>query len=325
MRPLPDRQPHFEAREAMAAASGNLSRESFQEQVKRCEKAFLEATGHKHVELTESGSDAIFQVLSAIDGSTMVPDQGIWKGTLNHCRQLGVSTPVLSTNLGAIDPETLKKAIEKHDPTALFITSFAGYVAEQDIKSISRICRKHDVLLIEDASSSIGDDRLAKGKHSDVIVGSARTPKLLGLDSGGFITTSNKDIAERVEKLNRTFTQDPSICAGIAEALKNAPTTIAGLSEFSESLKKSLENVVHKEKRGVCVGVLMNDPRRFSRKARHVGHVTHSGKSLFTTCPRYDRFLEKGVVVEVKKLDVEAISYAEMESISNFIREVQET
>lgn len=321
MRPLPDRQPHLEAREAMTAASKNLSRENFQEHIERCKSALSEATGHKYAVLTRSGSDAVFQVLSAISGSIMVPDQGIWKGTLNHCRELGISTRTVPTDLGLIDSETLKEATEAHCPKALFITSFAGYVAEQEVEALSKVCAENDVLLIEDASSSIGDKALAKGWHSDIIVGSSRTPKILALDSGGFITTSNEEIMERVRELNKTFIPDPVLCAGMVEELKNTPHTISRLAQLSEALKEALDNSVHKGKRGICAGILMENPKRVARNARRVGLVTQSERSILTTCPRYDRFLEKGVVVELKKLDVESIGEAEIEHIFDVLRD----
>ncbi|MFQ5868246.1 MAG: hypothetical protein ACE5IT_09705, partial [bacterium] len=74
-------------------------------------------------------------------------------------------------------------------------------------------------------------------------------------------------------------------------------------------------------KRGICTGILMENPKRVARNARSLGLVTQSGKSLLTTCPRYDRFQENGVVVELKKIDVESVGEAEIEHISNILRD----
>lgn len=318
MKPLPDRQPGAAALDAIAMSAG-LTEEESQESVERCKAAFSSVTGHSHVELTRTGGEAIFRVLSAVGGSVMLPDQGIWQGTVKHCSGLGIPTTVLQTDLGLIDPERLSEAIKARRPKALFITSFAGYIAEQDLPAISEVCREEGVLLIEDASSSIGDGVLGKARYSDVIVGSAREPKLLFLKEGGFIATSNPEMAKTLESRG-CQKPSPDACAAMTAALKEAPQTLKELCSFSERLKERLDGVVHRGRRGPCVGVLTEAPKKVARKAAQSGLVTESGKTIFTTCPRYDRFLEKGLVIEVKKLDVGALGEAGLHRIIELIQ-----
>ena len=318
MKPFPDRQPSFDAQEAMTAASA-LSEGERHGQTEQCREALSKTTGHKDAELTESGSSAIFLVLSALGEGIMVPDRGIWKGTIEHCENLGLPISFLRTDLGLVEPETLKTDLERHRPKAFLMTSFAGYVAEQDVKTLSRICMDYEVLLIEDASISIGDRILARGIHADVIVASARAPKLLNLPSGGFITSSNHELMDKIRRLNNAFAPDPVVCAGMAEELKHSQKVLDDLTALSKHLKANLDGAVHRKRRAPCAGILLNNPKKLARDAPKLGLMTTGGRSLITTCPRYDRFLEKGVVVELKKLDPGSVGSAEIEHLSQVL------
>jgi aspartate aminotransferase-like enzyme len=320
MRPFSDRKPSALARDAMVEASENQSKEFQTETIESCKEALSKTTRHDQAEITGRGGEAIGMVLSALGGGIMFPDQGIWGGAPKHCEGRGITHFYLKTNLGLIEPEALKKAIEDNQPKALLITSFAGYIAEQDVRELSMICRERGVILIEDVSASIGDRILADGRFADVIVGSVRTPKLLNLPSGGFITSNNRGFMERIREHTKQFKPNPVMCAGITAELKHAQNTIDNLEGVSESLKIQLDGVIHRGKRGLCVGLLHDEePKRLAKKARGDGLVTITGRSLLSTCPRYDRFLESGAVVELKKLDPKSIGEAELKYISETI------
>ncbi len=319
MRPFRDRQPSDRAREAMVAASENQSKEFQTEVITGCKEALSKATQHEQVEIMERGGEAIGGVLSAIGGGILFPDQGIWAGAPKHCREQGISHFYLKTDLGLIEPDTLKKTIDDTKVQALLITSFSGYIAAQDVREISTICRDKGVILIEDASASVGDRTLGDGRFADVIVGSARVPKLLNLPSGGFITSNNSGFMERLGDLTNHPKPNPVICAGITEELQHSQNTIDSLTGLAESLKSRLDGVVHREKRGLCVGLLHEEPKSLAKKARDDGLVTVGGRSLLSTCPRYDRFLSDGAVVELKKLDPKPIGGEELKYLSGVI------
>ncbi len=315
MKPFKDRKPSLAARRAMEEAAHFLRASQKEEITKKAKEAFAKTTGHKNVWLTESGEAALQLALTAVKGRILLPDQGIWKGTSKLCKAMGIQTMNLPTDYGVVNTEGLETAIKKHRPAAFLITSFAGYIAEQDVPAISRICKEHEVLLIEDCSSSIGDKGLAKGRFSDIIAGSTKTPKLLNLKTGGFITTDIDDALKRIEK-NWKYFSDPVFCAGVIEELKTSQKTIDKLSRAAENLRKLLESPVHPGKRGLCVGVFLKEPAKTSRNARRSGLVTESGRSIFTRCPRSDRFLEKGLVVELKKIGFESLSLKNLEEIA---------
>ena len=106
------------------------------------------------------------------------------------------------------------------------------------------------------------------------------------------------------------------------EELKIAPRVVRRLTELASLLKTRLQGVVHRERRGVCVGVLHPAPAEVARRARSCGLVTDLGRSLITTCPSYDRFLQRGFCIELKKLDVLSLSDEEVLMLVEKLEEV---
>jgi hypothetical protein len=312
--PFPHRKPSLRAREAMAKAALNLGTESeYATRHKERNKALKQisaVTRHRHVKLVSSGDCAIFAVAKAINGKIMIPDQGGWKGFKYYPQLLGLEVCEVPTNLGMIDPSLLVKEIGEENPKALFLTSFAGYIAEQDFKEIARVCKENEVMLVEDASGAIGDKRLGNGKYSDVILCSTGAPKIINLTIGGFFSTNKREIIDNSIEITSACKLSPVICAGIIEELKKARERIEALVNYSNVLKEELSTAVHKERRGICAGFELRDknPRAFALEARKKGLMTDFNQGFLTTCPRYERFLRKGIVVELKKLDVLEIS-----------------
>ena len=99
----------------------------------------------------------------------------------------------LKTDFGLIDPNRLDE-MDLKDNSALIFTSFAGYCAEQDTKSIAKYCKNNAITTIEDASAGIGDRKNRLGRHSDIILASTGSPKIINVGSGGFITADNPEI-----------------------------------------------------------------------------------------------------------------------------------
>ncbi len=319
MKALLDRRPGVKAREAMQAAFEGSRLEDPSAFADLAKKKLSSTTLHKHVELTESGKSAIALALSTLEGKLLFPDQGIWKGTIDTCRSIGLNFSLLPTDLGLIKSKTLSDALIREQPKALFITTYAGYIAEQNLREISSICKAQGTLIIHDASDSIGDKSIPKQLKADITVGSAREPKLLNLSKGGFITTDSAGLAASIKKANKS-SFDPVTCAGIAEELKEAPATLKKLLQISGEIRDTLSMAVHRDRRGPCVGVFHDSPKKIIDRARRDSIFTKKGRSLFSSCPRYDRFLEKGFVFELKKLDVGCMESTEFEHITQWIQ-----
>lgn len=290
------------------------------EETRKAIRAISKVTKHRHVKLVSSGNAAILVVLKSISGRVMIPDQGGWKGFKTCPELLGLEVCEVETDLGLIEPEILAGAIEKHRPRALLMTSFAGYLAEQNVREIFKVCRENGVLLVEDASGAIGDDKLADGSCADVIVCSTGAPKILNLLNGGFISTDNSEILGSAADVIKACKMSPITCAGIVEELKNAGRVIEALTKAAALLKEELDNVVHRDKRGICVGIeLSENARKFATKANL---KTEFGAALLTPCPTYERFLKNGAAIELKKLDVLEMKEEEILEIAKILKSI---
>ncbi|GBE54674.1 hypothetical protein BMS3Bbin15_00834 [archaeon BMS3Bbin15] len=295
------RRPSLKAREAMAEAAMKLGEgaESAEEhhQVKEAEKVLSEALGRR-VRLMASGDSAILAAVKIAGRRILIPDQGGWKSFRTIPEILGKKVVELETELGIIEPEKLEDAIHKFQPSAFLFTSSAGYMAEQPVEEIVRICREEGVLTIEDISGAFGDRFSGR---ADIVVCSTGAPKILNLTSGGFIGGKELDGAMEIIRASRI---SPVMASGLIEEIKFARHVIDRLYRGVVVIKEEIPEALFQESRGIAVGILCNNPKKVAYRARAQGMVTDIGRSLITTCPRYERFNDRGIVVELKKVDV---------------------
>lgn len=319
------RRPSQAAREAMCQSALNLKHVpgGRYEEVSAAEESVAEKTGHEYSKIVGSGNSAILAVMSNFKGKVMVPDQGGWSGFRKMADFKGIETVEVPTDKGIIDPDVLDSYIKAQSPEALFITSFAGYMAEQPIKELYKVCEDNGVLLVEDASGSIGDPekRLANGKHAHVIIASTGTPKTVNIGSGGFITTDDKKLLDNSNYILKSLKADPVTCAGITEEIKKASEIVSSTMKSCEILKEKLKElqICHRNKRGINVCISNDNPKKTGYNLRQSLKV--DGGGIVTVCPRYDRIKEKAVCIELKNLDIECLNTNNLIQISEIILE----
>jgi dTDP-4-amino-4,6-dideoxygalactose transaminase len=293
------------------------------EEVSAAEEIVAETTGHEYSKIVGSGNSAILAVMSNFKGKVMVPDQGGWSGFRKMANFKGIETIEVPTDKGIINPDVLDNYIKTQSPEALFITSFAGYMAEQLVKDLYEVCEDNGVLLVEDASGSIGDPekRLGKGNHAHVIIASTGTPKTVNVGSGGFITTDDKKLLDNSNYILKSLKADPVTCAGIAEEMKKASEIVSSTMKSCEILKEKLKElkIYHRNKRGINVCISNDNPKKAGYNLRQSLKV--DGGGIVTVCPRYDRIKEKAVCIELKNLDVECLNMNNLIQISEIILE----
>jgi hypothetical protein len=186
------------------------------------------------------------------------------------------------------------------------------------VKEIYKICSEGEVMMVEDASGALGDikGRLANGKHSHIIVASTGSPKIVNVGNGGFISTDEKKLLETPLNFLKA---DPITCAGICEEIKNATTVLSKTISSCCYLKDELEDVFHKDKRGINVILKSDNPQQLAKKLRFALNV-HSG-GMISKCPRYDRLMENAVALELKNLDVRCLT---SENLDKLIKKVNQ-
>lgn len=318
------KKPSKEARSTMSKAAMKIDYVSSRgfEEIRLAQNRISDLTNHEHVKMVNSGNSAILAVMSAFKGKIIIPDQGGWTGFKNIAEFLGIETVEVPTELGMIHLDILDEFIGKNKPEALFITSFAGYIAEQPIKELFEVCEDRNVILVEDASGAIGDPqkKLANGDHSHIIVASTGSPKIVNVGNGGFISTNDNELFRRSKFILKALRADPITCAGIAEEAKNALNTLAKTIEACNLIKKQFEKAIHKNKRGISVALKTDDPKKIGYELRKMLNV--EGRSIITTCPRYERLMINAICLEIKNLDPRCLENAKIKEIIHIVKEV---
>ncbi len=266
-------------------------------------KLLKKYTGHRHVRLTDRGNSAIFAALHIAMNANrkaffLIPDQGGWVSYKTYPELLKMNVKEVKTNYGVIDLEDLKEKAKTG--SALILSSFAGYFAEQPMAEISKICKENKCLLIEDASSAIGDDLLCNGDHSDIIVGSFGNWKPVNVGYGGFISTNSGTYLQNASvpfSLTKVY---PDSHKEILKKLTNSPKRIELFIEAAKKVKEDLSqyNILHESKRGLNVAV------RYESEKEKQEIIAYCEKNNFdyVECPKYERVNEDAISIEIKRI-----------------------
>ncbi len=318
------KKPSKEARRAMCDAAiriDHASNRGFNE-VKIAQDSISEITGHEHVKIVNSGNSAILAAMSSFKGKIMIPDQGGWIGFKNIAEFIGLEVVEVSTEHGIINPDTLEDIASKYKPEALFITSFAGYIAEQPVKEIFEVCNDNKIVLVEDASGGIGDKdkKLGNGSHAHVIVASTGSPKIINVGNGGFISTNDNALFKNSKTILKTLRADPITCVGISEEIKNSPFILSKTIEACDIVKKEFESAVHADKRGITVALETDDPKKAGYLLRQ--KLKADERSIITVCPRYERVMMDAVCLEIKNLDLQCLENDTLKEIIQIVKGV---
>ncbi len=314
------RRPSIETREAMSKTALDLRHvpgNKFKEMV-NAEESVKKFTQHEQVKIVNSGNSAILSVMSTFKDNIMIPDQGGWIGFKKMADFCGLNIIYLPTEFGLIQIDVLKDFIEKFNPEAFFVTSFAGYMAEQPLKEIYKVCDDMGVIMVEDASGGIGDinGTFGNGEHAHVILASTGSPKTVNVGNGGFISTNNAHILESAKNILIASKADPITCAGIVSEIENAPFILSKTMETCRFLKSQINDfreILHENKQGLNIGVLDKNPKKLGYHLRK-GLPVHGG-GIITVCPNYNRVKLNSVCIEIKNLDVKCMTPENLQGI----------
>lgn len=289
-------------------AKGNVEKDY----EKSCIDKIKELTTKEHVKMTSSGNNSIFIALSAVEGDIIVPDQGGWHGFKQIAKFLNKNVITLKTDLGLINTDYLDE-LEINESSALIFTSFAGYTAEQDVKSVCKYCRDNDILTIEDASAGIGDEKNNLGKNCDIILASTGSPKMINVGSGGFISTDDEEVFKKTalpQKLSKT---SQIICSGIDNELDRVKENLELSVNATDHVKKHIPNTIHQNKRGLNVIISHDDAKSICWDLKKTLITDKSG--FITTCPNYNRVKQKAICIEIKNLDYRCLEKEHLDII----------
>ena len=293
-------------------AKGNVDK-NFEES---CIAKIRDLTTKEHVKMTSSGNNSIFIALSAITGDIIIPDQGGWHGFKQIAKFLDRNIVTLKTDAGLINTDYLDE-LEISEGSALIFTSFAGYTAEQDIRSIVSYCKDNSITTIEDASAGIGDSENRLGCRSDIILASTGSPKIINVGSGGFISTDDDDVFTRTSLPQKLSKTTEIICSGIDNEIDNVSKNLQVSLNATEHVKKHIPNTLHADKRGINVIIPHENSKSICWDLKKTLTTDKSG--IITTCPNYNRVKQKAICIEIKNLDYACL---EKENLDIIIDEV---
>ena len=278
-------------------------------------KEIQRLTGKENVKITSSGNNSIFIALAGIKGDIIIPDQGGWHGFKQIAKFLNKNIITLKTDSGLINTDYLKE-LEINDDSALIFTSFAGYTGEQDIRSINKFCRNNGILSIEDASAGIGD-KYNLGKHSDIILASTGSPKMINVGCGGIIATDDEEIFKNTTLPIKLSKANKIVYSGIYGELKNVSKNLEDTVNATKHLKKHIPNTLHSNKRGVNVIIPHENSKTICWNLKKI--LTLDKHSMITNCPNYNRVKQKAICIEIKNLNYSCLKKEKLNIIINEI------
>lgn len=162
-----------------------------------------------------SGTAALHLAMLALglgEDSAIITTPNTFVATANCARFVGarVLFADIDPTTGLIDPDSVARLLE-NDPQrgikAILPVHFAGQPA--DLPVIHDLARRHEALVVDDASHAIGATYKSNGQHyqmggnphSDLTVFSFHPVKHIAMGEGGAVVTDDDELAERLRML----------------------------------------------------------------------------------------------------------------------------
>lgn len=165
------------------------------------EKKWAKKIGSKYSVFVNSGSSSILLTLAALKVSGRLKNNKIvvpalsWATDVSSPMLLGYETILCDCNLSDLscDINHLEKLFAEHNPSTLILVSPLGLVPSMDI--VTELCRKYDVILLEDVCESMGSKFRDKylGTFGFASFFSMYYGHHLSTIEGGFINTDDEE------------------------------------------------------------------------------------------------------------------------------------
>jgi len=181
--------------------------------VKEFERALSDYTGAKYAVVTSSGTAALHLACLAAGikkGNKVITSPITFVASANCILYCG-GQPVfvdIESNTANIDSKKINYYLDSQSqsqsqskPKAIIPIHFSGHPCDMD--GISKIAKRHNLLIIEDAAHALGakykGSRIGSCKYSDMAVFSFHPVKAITTGEGGAILTNRKDLYERLK------------------------------------------------------------------------------------------------------------------------------
>jgi perosamine synthetase len=169
------------------------------------EKAVCEYLGVQYTIAVSSGSTAILLALMSIDvghGDEVIIPNRTWISTAHAVHLLGAKVVT-------VDVQPLKPVMEINNIESVITSKTKAIIPvhmngrSTDMNAIRQIAKKYKLKVIEDAAQAIGsrNNKGFLGSQSDIGCFSLSVAKTISSGQGGFVTTNNKVIANKIKAM----------------------------------------------------------------------------------------------------------------------------
>ncbi len=193
--------------------------------IKEFEDALCHYTGSKYAVAVTSGTAAlhIAAIAAGISKGDEVITSPITFASSSNSILYACGKPVFAdvqADTANIDPKEIEKKINRKTK-AIIPVHFSGQSCEMD--KISRMAKKHNLIVIEDAAHALGSvykgSKIGSCKYSDMTILSFHPVKLITTGEGGAVLTNNKKLYEKLLMLRaHGITKDSTLFENADEA-----------------------------------------------------------------------------------------------------------
>lgn len=261
------------------------------------EESYANFENVKHAIGVGSGLDALTILLLAIGiekGDEIIVPAHTFVATWFSVTKVGaIPVPVepdsktYNINHNLIENEVTTKT------KAIIVVNLYGQVA--DLEPINKICKKHNLFLLEDAAQSHGT--MYKGKYttafSDGVATSFYPGKNLGcMGDGGAILTNNDDIASKAKKLRNygSLKKYEHIYVGFNSRLDEIQSAVLNIKlKYLKTMNKQRKNIAN-----FYDDNLIKNNLQVPYKLKYSDHSYH----LYVIRTKYRDYLQKKLLEE---------------------------
>lgn len=180
--------------------SGNLIQGKYVRQFEQKVQEYLDVP---NALMVSSGTAALHLALLALDiklGDEVIVPAFTYPATVNVVEIVGAKPVLVDINLidFCIDVQKIEQKITNKTKAIIPVHEF-GQAA--DIKTITDLCKKYNLKLIEDAACALGSEYNGKkaGTYGDFGCFSLHPRKAITTGEGGIVVTSNERLAEKIK------------------------------------------------------------------------------------------------------------------------------
>lgn len=175
--------------------------------VEEFEKKLCEYTGAKYSIVVSNGTAALHIAMLALgisEGDEIITSPITFLASANCALYVGASSKFadIDSVTACIDPKEIERQITP-ETRAIIPVHFAGQSC--DMKEISRVAKQHNLFIVEDAAHALGSEYLGRKvgccDYSDMAMFSFHPVKNITTGEGGAITTNNKELYEKLQRL----------------------------------------------------------------------------------------------------------------------------